>query len=80
VPGFLVWNLAVTFLADLDVLLVGLLALLLEVMKHVDRITAVSDVEDPKSAIVLADLDLQSLPELLIECISEGDIYPDRGG
>jgi hypothetical protein len=27
-------------------------------MKHVDRITAVSDVEDPKSAIVLADLDL----------------------
>jgi hypothetical protein len=25
-------------------------------------------------------IDLQSLPELLIECISEGDIYPDRGG
>jgi len=58
VPWVLVWDLAVTFLADLDVLLVGLLALLLEAMKHVDRITAVSDVEDPKSAIVLADLDL----------------------
>jgi len=42
VPWFLVWDLAVTFLADLDVLLVGLLAFLLEAMKHVNRITAVT--------------------------------------
>jgi hypothetical protein len=34
VPGFLVWNLAVTFLADLDVLLVGLLARLLETLSR----------------------------------------------